>query len=140
MENEHRRERTNSTNETRQVRRLKVNNGIVLALLVAISGLVAGTRFSLSVLCGGLLVIANFHVLYRTLRGAFVLSASATGASTVVVFKYYIRLIVTGIAIFLLLKFGKINPLGLVLGLSTVVINLVLFGFFEFYKNYIKEA
>ena len=30
--------------------------------------------------------------------------------------------------------------LGLLLGLSTVVINLVLFGFFEFYKNYIKEA
>ena len=140
MENEHRRKRTDSTNETQQVRRLKINNGVILALLVAISGLVAGTRFSLSVLCGGLLAIGNFHVLYSTLRRAFLSPTSASGASTVVVFKYYIRLILTGIAIFLLLKFGKINPLGLLLGLSTVVINLVLFGFFEFYKNYIKEV
>jgi len=119
---------------------LKINNGVILALLVAVTGPLAGTRFSLSVLCGGLLAIANFHVLYRTLRGAFVSPSSVSGASAVVVFKYYIRLILTGISIFLLLKFGKINPLGLLLGLSTVVINLVLFGFFEFYKNYIKEA
>ncbi|MBI4772575.1 MAG: ATP synthase subunit I [Deltaproteobacteria bacterium] len=111
-----------------------------MALLVAGSGPVVGTRFSLSVLCGGLLAMANFHVLYGTLRRAFISTASASGASVVVVFKYYIRLILTGIAIFLLLKFGNINPVGLLLGLSTVVINLVLFGFFEFYKNYIKEA
>jgi len=84
--------------------------------------------------------VANFHVLYRTLRRTFVSPASASGASAVVVFKYYIRLILTGIAIFLLLKFGGVNPVGLLLGLSTVVINLVLFGFFELYKNYIKEA
>jgi hypothetical protein len=125
-----------STEETRQVRRLKTHNWIILGLLTAGSGIWAGPRFSLSVLFGGLLIIANFHVLHGALRRAFGQGASVSATTAVVVLKYYFRLILTGIAVVVLLKFAEADPFGLLLGLSTVVINLLLFAVMEIYRIY----
>ncbi len=129
-----------STEEAKQIRRLKTNNWIILGLLVAGSGIWAGPRFSLSVLFGGLLVIANFHILHGALRRALGGGASVSATTAVVVFKYYFRLILTGIAVVVLLKFAEASPFGLLLGLSTVVINLLLFAALEIHRIYSKEA
>jgi len=120
------------TNEAHSVRRLKIYNWIILILLTAATGVFLGARFSLSVLCGGLVVIANFHILYRALRRAF--SSTSVPGSAGLVFKYYLRLIATGVALLLLIKVAGMNPVGLIVGLSTVALNLMLCAVIEIVK------
>ena len=50
-------------------RHLKTANWVVLGLLVAAGYLGGGREFALGVLVGGLLVVLNFHLLHRFLKG-----------------------------------------------------------------------
>jgi hypothetical protein len=52
-------------------KRLEWTNVILLAVLVAVSLLLQSPRFSLGILCGGLISIVNFHWLYRNLLSVF---------------------------------------------------------------------
>jgi len=106
------------------VSRLFRRNWQVLAALMALSLPLAPWRFSLSVAAGGLLVIAGFHVLHLVLKRGLRLGSAARDAK-VVMFQYYLRLGVIGVVIFALMRQHLVDPLGLLLGLSVVVINLL---------------
>ena len=98
-------------------------NWVVFILFLMISPYVPLADFTLGVICGGLLVTVNFHLAYRSLARAF--QGGRPPAFPVVMAKHYLRFLATAVIIFLLISNGIGNPLGLLLGLSVVVVSLL---------------
>ncbi|MBF0531164.1 MAG: ATP synthase subunit I [Deltaproteobacteria bacterium] len=112
------------TSEEALRRNLVKRNWIILAAMLLSSLIFFPFSVSCGILAGGLLAIANFHLLYRILRKA--LNPDTPGSPVVVVIKYYLRLIATGAILFILIFSRQVNVLAIILGLSVVVINLGL--------------
>ena len=104
--------------------KLEKLNWAILALLVLISLIFMKPPFTLGVLLGGLICIMNFIWLKRDLRVVF---GSLTGrAKAAVMFRYYIRFFVSAVIIFFIITRTVADVLGLLVGLSIVVINIIL--------------
>ncbi len=113
-------------------------NWVLLAGATAAAALLAPLDFALGVLSGGLIVTINFHLLARTLQRA--LKPPHLASHHAVLAKYYLRFIASGFVIFLLIAGGVVNPLGLVIGLSVVVMSIILATIREVKKIIFKEA
>jgi hypothetical protein len=118
--------------------KIRLMNGAVFALLLLASLIWMSPLFSFGVAMGGLIVLINFHLLYRILKKAFIPDRLASPKSVII--KYYLRLLGTGLILYLLIAKRLVDPLGLVVGLSVVVINLTLMGCNEMRKILFKEA
>ena len=105
-------------------RNIELGNWVLLAMLLIFSFLFLSDRFTLGVLLGGLISIANFHWLSRDLRGSFMKYADR--AKPLMMVKYYIRFIVTGVVLFFVITRAPADVFGLLLGLSLVVINVIV--------------
>ena len=111
----------------------------VLLIVVSVVGLLAAPMdFAMGILFGGLIVTVNFHALARTLRSA--LTPPYISSHKVVVAKYYIRFVISGVLIFVLISQHIVNPLGLFIGLSVVVASIVMATISELTKLISKEA
>jgi hypothetical protein len=77
-------------------RKIEIANWIVLAVIFIISWIFSPFDFYLGVLLGGVMV------------------------------KYYIRLVLTAIVLYFLIANGTVHVIGLLIGLSVVVINIIL--------------
>ena len=108
-------------------RELSKRNWIILLVLSAISTLFMSYSLTLGIILGGFVVILNFDVLQRTIRRAFPANGTA-GAKPLLVVKTYFRLLALGVVIYLLIRSGSVDPIGLAIGLSTVVFSIVSFG------------
>ncbi len=90
------------------------------------------------ILFGGLIVTINFHLLSRTLKTA--LTPPHLSSLGAVLAKYYLRFIVSGFILFVLISGHYVDPLGLFIGLSVVVVSITIATMCEL-KHYIfKEA
>ncbi len=94
--------------------------------------------FALGVIAGGLIVTVNFHLLSRTLKKSF--SPKHLSTHNVVLVKYYIRFIVSGLIIFVLMSNHIVDPLGLIIGLSVVVVSITIATMCELTKHLFREA
>lgn len=94
--------------------------------------------FAKGIIFGGLIVTINFHLLYRTLKRAF--RPPALCSSRAVLAKYYIRFLVSGLIIFVLISGHYVDPLGLFVGLSVVVASIMLATMRELTHYILKEA
>ncbi len=110
-------------------------------------------KFALGILCGGILVTLNFHMLRHTLYKAFdsekilinpekVRFYGDEGCSilNVVLIKYYIRFAISGIVIFALISKNIVEPMGLIIGLSVVVASIMAATALELTRLIFKEA
>ena len=99
-------------------------------------------RFAMGILTGSLLVTLNFHFLRHTLYKALDPSSRKPSRSIlgVVLIKYYIRFVISGIVIFALIKGNIVDPLGLILGLSVVVVSIMAATTLELTRLIFKEA
>lgn len=111
-------------------------------LLFVIAGALAVVNlpldFALGVISGGLIVTINFHLLSRTLKKSF--SPQHLSTHGVILLKYYIRFAISGILIFILISNHIVDPLGLLSGLSVVVISILLATMCELTKHLFREA
>jgi hypothetical protein len=114
----------NRTEKDPLQKRLEITNWILLAVLVAGSLLLQSSRFSLGILFGGLISIVNFHWLYRNLLSVF--QKHLNRARAALMLRYYLRLAVTAIALYWIISRNLVDVIGLVIGLSVVVLNIVL--------------
>lgn len=126
-------------------RRLKLANWTVLALLVALGYLWQGAQFALGVLVGGLLVVVNFHWLHHNLKGlldaAPHLPANQRGQAKVFfAARQILRFFVMLVVLFVLLRQEWVSVFGLVVGLSTTVLTLMVVALIEVIKLKKKEA
>ncbi|MBI5845179.1 MAG: ATP synthase subunit I [Deltaproteobacteria bacterium] len=98
----------------------------------------APPRFFLGVLLGGLIVTVNFALLFRTLKKA--LAPGNTQGYAPVLAKYYLRFMASAIIIFVLMATRIVHPIGLILGLSVVVVSIVAALVNELKFHSVKEA
>ena len=105
-------------------RKIEIANWIVLAVIFCISWIFTPFDFYLGVLLGGFISILNFHWMERGLRGIF--NNTAGNFKGGVMIKYYIRLVLTAIILYFLIANATVNVIGLLIGLSVVVINIIV--------------
>ena len=98
-------------------------NWLVLAVLLVCSLLFADSGLSLGVLAGGLVAIGAFSWMQRSLRK--LLEQPDGGSRSRFQIGYLLRLVALGCCLAVLVAIVKVDPLGLVIGLSVVVINLI---------------
>jgi hypothetical protein len=113
-------------------------NWILLSIAVLIGLFFMPSDFTAGIICGGLIVTINFHLLYRTLKKAF--SPPHLASTRVILGKYYIRFIISGLIIFVLISEHFVDPLGLFVGLSVVVASIMIATIRELTKYIFKEA
>jgi hypothetical protein len=113
-------------------------NWVLLVIGSLLGYIVLPFNFALGILIGGLLAIVNFHLLSKTLYKAF--APKKISSHGFVLLQYYIRFIGSGFIIFVMIFFRLANPIGLLLGLSVVVISLMMAAMLELTKQIFKEA
>jgi hypothetical protein len=126
-------------------RHLKIASWAILAVLTMVGWLAQGLDFALGVVAGGLLAVLNFHVLHYLLRQmvkqAQGLSHGEAGrAKTYFAVRQLVRYVLLLAIICYLVGSGRVNIFGLLLGLSTVVLTLMLAAVTETFKLKKKEA
>ncbi len=95
--------------------------------------LLVSSQSSLGALLGGLIIIFNFHWFQKALRKVFD-PQMVYGTKMFYYAKYFLRLVITAVAIYLLIVYRTVHPLGLLTGLSVVVMNIMLIAFNELRK------
>lgn len=113
-------------------------NWILLFAASILGFVLSPPNFMRGIVFGGLIVTINFHLLYRTLKSA--LAPPHFSSIRVVLTKYYIRFIVSGLIIFILISGHFVDPLGLFIGLSIVVASITAATMCELTKLIFKEA
>ena len=126
-------------------RALKLANWIVLALLVTLGSFWQGHRFGLGVLVGGLVVVLNFHWLHRNLRELLESSTRLPEdqrgqAKAFFAGRQILRFVAVLAVLFLLLRQAWVSVFGLVVGLSTTVLTLMVVAVIEVIKLKKKEV
>ncbi len=113
--------------------RIEVHNWIFLGVAVAVSYIFGSLNFTLGVLAGGIISIANFYGMSRSLRKGFA-NVSARIKSFLMI-RYYMRFVLTGVVIYFLITRTEISIFGLLIGLSIVVINIVVSTIYDLSKK-----
>jgi len=114
------------------------SNWILFSVASIIGLILLPPDFARGIIFGGLIVTVNFHLLYRTLKKAF--RPSRLSSYRVVLAKYYIRFLISGLIIFVLISGHYVDPLGLFIGLSVVVASIMIATMCELTKYIFKEA
>jgi len=124
--------------ERRLLRFITLTNWILFSV-VTISGFVlASGPFAWGILAGGLIVTINFHLMYQSLKRT--LTPPHECNTSAVLGKYYLRFVASAVIIFVLIADDWVNPLGLIIGLSVVVISIFIATFNEIRRIIFKEA
>ncbi|MEJ2058069.1 MAG: ATP synthase subunit I, partial [Desulfofustis sp.] len=97
--------------------------------LVLGAWVISSWSFAWGVLVGGVISIASFWAAYRDILIFFKTlepdqlptAATARKTKTGLMVKFWLRLLLIGLILFLFIRFGGINIFGLILGLTTVV-------------------
>jgi len=119
-------------------RKLEITNWVVLALLLLGSVVLQSFPFSLGVLLGGVISIVNFYWLYQDLQNSF--QRLMDGSRTSILLKYCLRLALTAVLLYLIIAYRFADVLGLLLGLSIVIINIVFTVILTFHKKNFEEV
>ena len=113
-------------------------NWVLFAATSILGCAVFSPDFAMGIICGGLIVTLNFHLLYRTLKNAF--TPPLLSSHNTILAKYYLRFTVSGFIIFVLIAKHYVDPRGLFIGLSVVVGSIMLATMRELTKYIFKEA
>ena len=124
--------------ERRLLKFITLTNWIVFCALTVSGFVLTSGAFAWGILAGGLIVTINFHLLYRSLKQS--LTPPHLANTRVILGKYYIRFVVSGLIIFVLIADHYVHPLGLIVGLSVVVTSIFLATLNEIRKIIFKEA
>ena len=119
---------------------LKAKNWIILLLFSSISFFTLSHSFTLGIIVGGLVTTANFIFLQRTLKKAFGTDFRRKSGKISIFLNYYFRLLGLGLIIFILLKYHWVHPVGLTIGLSTIVAAIAFVGILLAFRTKGGEA
>ena len=120
-------------------KKIEFSNWITLGVILVPALIFAPLKFSLGVLLGGFISILNFYWMEKGLRGLFQKTGGNVKGSVLI--KYYIRLAMTAVVLYFLIAYETVNVIGLLIGLSVVVINIIITVIFSLTKkNLIEEV
>jgi hypothetical protein len=120
-------------------RTIKTSCWIVLAVLTIFGWVWFGRELATGILVGGLLAVLNFHIMAHVLGSTLnrqwsdkeEWQTAGRQAVSFMTLKYILRFTILAVIIFFLVKDGWVNIFGLVVGLSTVVLTLIVLGILE---------
>lgn len=119
---------------------LKKLNWLILLILSLVSYVLLSHALTFGIILGGLIIMANFHVFQHTIRRSFSPEGVMHTPKVAIIAKYYFRLLALGIIIYIFITRGWVDPVGLGIGLSTVVISIVSLGIGRAWKTRTGEA
>lgn len=108
-------------NDHQLLQEIARRNWFIFALLLLLSALWRSPSLTIGIAAGGLVAIAGYHWLHRSLRT--LLFGQEPGAARRFQFGYVVRLGALAMVLVLLLRAG-IHPVGLAAGLSVVILNI----------------
>lgn len=114
----------NLTEKDPFLRRLDVTSWLILGSISLLSYFFMPDSFTLGVIIGGIISILNFYWLKHDLKKIF--RTLNERAKSRIMFKYYIRFGVTAVILYFIVKAQILNVIGLLVGLSILLINFVL--------------
>jgi len=117
---------------------VNISNWVLLAVISCLGFIILSPEFAFGIFSGGLIVSINFHLLSRTIKRTFAGDKKASFAK--VLAKYYVRFSISAAAICVLLFKKAVDPAGLAIGLSIVVISIALAGMLEAKKLICEET
>jgi hypothetical protein len=115
--------------EATLVKSLWWGNFATFAVVLAGAMVLVSWQSAASVAVGGLIALANFRLLELTIRHTL-LYRPASGESPLrkVLTKYYLRFGATALLLVVLMRQGMGEPLGILVGLSVVVVTIMVWG------------
>lgn len=114
--------------EAQFVKGLWISNGVVLALLLFGAIVFASPKAAFSVIVGGAIALANFRLMQTAMARILTPNAKKSLAMGATLLLYYLRFGVTMAVLAFLLSRQMVEPFGLLLGLSVVVITMITYG------------
>lgn len=102
-------------------------NLVTFAVLSAGAFILVNWHSALSVVVGGAIALVNYRLLQRTVCRAL-LPAEHRKVMRQVLVRYYLRFAGTAVVLFFLVRQGLVEPLGLLAGLSVVVVTIMGWG------------
>lgn len=109
--------------DDRLLERIALQNWLVLAVLVTLSLWWRQLPVSLGVFFGGMVSIISYRWLHQSLKR--VLAQPHNGSARTFQARYLLRLGALTVIVFVLLTRVEVHPVGLAVGLSVVVVNLL---------------
>ena len=103
-------------------------NWITLLILSSVSYFFFSSALTFGVIAGGFTVIINLHFFQNTIRGAFSIGNEVSIRKSLLLIKGFLRLTALGIFLYFFVVYLWVDPIGLAIGLSTVVISILSFG------------
>ena len=120
------------------------SNWFLFGILTLFSLINTPFKFTLGVVLGAIIATISFHLLKHTVNKAFEHPEKVAQKGRMILIsvlvKYYIRFAISGLVIFLLIAGDIVNPLGLLAGLSVVVVSITIATIFELTRLIFKEA
>jgi hypothetical protein len=111
---------------------------VLLGIMVALSAVAWNLKFTIGVALGGVIILINLHILTGTVRR--VLAPGQTHPVKTAVTTYYLRLTATAAVLAALIISGLADPIGLLIGLSVVVVGVFVLLVSQLKKNPRREA
>ena len=106
-----------------EIRQLIAVHALLVLGGASLSALLGAAPHMLAFLLGGGLSFANFYLLARLIPN---LVWAQKGGTFALLFGFYLRLLLTGLILFLAVAWLKMPVLSLLLGLSTVFLNILI--------------
>lgn len=108
------------------IRKIQLVNVVLIAVMAIFALTFYGLHQALSVVVGGGLATVSFLWLKKDIKNIF---SGPMGAAKILFFvKYYARLALVAVVLFLLVRHRLVEIFGLLFGLSTVVTSIVIAG------------
>ena len=107
---------------------LTKRNWITLLILSSVSYFFFSSALTFGVIAGGFTVIINLHFFQNTIREAFSTGNEVPIRKSLLLIKGFLRLTALGIVLYFFVVYLWVDPIGLAIGLSTVVISILSFG------------
>ncbi|MCP3892290.1 MAG: hypothetical protein GY702_25970 [Desulfobulbaceae bacterium] len=117
------------------LQKMQVVSWVVLVVITAFSAMFMSLAFAWSVMVGGMISIASFFIsnkdILKLIDSVTSLSspedrkATAQQGQKGYLLKFWLRIVIIGVVLFVLIKWKLVNIFGLILGLSTVVISIM---------------
>jgi len=106
---------------------LWLGNVICFAVLSAGALMLAPWPTALSVMVGGAIALVNYRLLQRNVC-RILLGGDRQGMMGKVLVKYYLRFAATALVLWILVRQEVVEPLGLLVGLSVVVVTIFVWA------------
>ncbi|MBN2419286.1 MAG: ATP synthase subunit I [Deltaproteobacteria bacterium] len=107
--------------------KLSTQNFIILSMLGSVSFFVMDSRFTLGIILGGIISIGNFYILQETIARLFSTEPDLRNKKKIMI-KFYFRLVILSIIIYIVITIGFVDLVGFAIGLSIILLSIFGLG------------